>query len=120
MPYINDLGVKGPRTHYDYAEVAPGIQRFILEHIQNLDKVLERIERAGATIGPKSQYYIPGLRMVRFVTDANGRRPDTAKVIKIQEWKVCENESKVRSFLGVCVFYRLWIKDFGRIAKPLY
>ena len=58
--------------------------------------------------------------MVGFVTDADGRRPDTAKVIKIQEWKVCENESEVRSFLGVCVFYRLWIKDFGRIAEPLY
>ena len=82
--------------------------------------MLERIERAGATIGPKSQYCMPGLRMVGFVTDADGRRPDTAKVIKIQEWKVCENESEVRSFLGVCVFYRLWIKDFGRIAEPLY
>jgi hypothetical protein len=120
MPYVDDLGVKGPRTYYDYEEVVPGVRRFMLEHIQNLDQVLERIERAGATIGPKSQYCMPGLRMVGFVTDADGRRPDTAKVIKILEWNLCESESEVRSFLGVCVYYRLWVKNFGRIAEPLY
>jgi hypothetical protein len=54
IPYINNLRVKGPRTYYNYKEVVPGVRRFILKHIQNLDQVLERIKRAGATIGPKS------------------------------------------------------------------
>jgi len=84
-PYIDDVGVKGPRTYYDHEEVTPGIRRFMLEHIQNINHVLERVERARATIGPKSQFCLPGLRMVGFVTDADRRRPDTAKVIKILE-----------------------------------
>jgi len=46
--------VKGPKTYYNYEEIVPGIQYYILEYIWNLDVTLERIERAGATIRLKS------------------------------------------------------------------
>jgi hypothetical protein len=83
--YIDNVRVKGPCTYYNYKEVTPGICWFVLEHIQNLDQVLEYIERAGATIRPKSQYCMPGLRIVGFVTNTNSRRPDTTKIVKILE-----------------------------------
>jgi len=119
-PYIDDVGVKGPKTYYDYEEVVPGIRRYMLEHIRNLDATLERMERAGATIGPKSQFCMPGLKLVGYVTDADGRHPPTARVIKILEWEPLDNAKEVREFLGVCVFYRIWIEHFGLIAEPLY
>ena len=53
-PFLDNIRVKGPRTRYNNAEAAPGIRRYVLEHIQNLDKVLVAVELAGATIGPKS------------------------------------------------------------------
>jgi hypothetical protein len=52
--FINDISVKGPYINYNREEVLPGIRRFILEHIQNLDKTLERIKRARASISAKS------------------------------------------------------------------
>jgi hypothetical protein len=52
--FVDDISVKGPYTNYDREEALPSIQRFILEYIQNLDKTLERIKRAGAFIGAKS------------------------------------------------------------------
>jgi hypothetical protein len=119
-PYMDDIAVKGPKTYYSFEEVVPGIRRFILEHIENLDAILERLERAGATIGGSSQFCMPGLSLVGFVTDADGRHPPTAKVIKILEWPIPESPREVREFIGVCVFYRLWIQDFSRIAEPLY
>ena len=82
-PYLDDVRVKGLQTYYNHKEAVPGIRRFILEHIQNLDKVLERIKRASATIRAKSKFYIPVLQIVGFVTNADGRHPDTAKIIKI-------------------------------------
>ena len=54
MPFLNDIGVKGPRTTYNGEEVLPGVRRFVMEHIQALDRTLEQLERAGCTIGPKS------------------------------------------------------------------
>ncbi|EKD16861.1 gag-pol polyprotein [Drepanopeziza brunnea f. sp. 'multigermtubi' MB_m1] len=62
MPFVDDIGVKGPQTDYSDEEALPGIRRFVLEHIQNIDKTLERIERAGATIGEKSQFCRDGIK----------------------------------------------------------
>ena len=53
-PFVDDVGVKGPYTTYDYKEVCLGVCRYIIEYIQGLDCTLECIERAGATIEPKS------------------------------------------------------------------
>ncbi len=33
--FLDDLGVKGPKTKYNNEELAPGIRRYVLEHIQN-------------------------------------------------------------------------------------
>ena len=82
-PYLDDVRVKGLQTYYNYEEAVPRIWRFMLEHIQNLDKVLERIKRASATIRAKSKFCMPVLRIVGFVTNANRRHLDTAKIIKI-------------------------------------
>ena len=57
-PFIDNIGVKGPTSDYDMEESAPGIRRYVKEHIQSLDRTLERLERAGCTIsGTKSQAF---------------------------------------------------------------
>ena len=42
--FVDDVGVKGLYTTYDYKEVCLGVRRYIIEHIQELDRTLERIE----------------------------------------------------------------------------
>jgi len=54
MLFLNNINIKGLYTNYNREEVLPSIQRFILEHIQNLNKTLERIKRARASISTKS------------------------------------------------------------------
>jgi hypothetical protein len=85
LPFLDDVGVKGPMSTYDDIEVLPRIRKFVIEHIQSLDRTLVQIERAGGPIGPKSQFCIDGISLVGFVYGAEGRSPDSAKVIKILE-----------------------------------
>ena len=120
LPFLDDVGVKGPTTAYNGEEAFPGVRKYVLEHIQALDRTLVRIERAGCTIGPKSQFCIDGINIVGFVCGAEGRSPDTAKVIKILEWKACTDVSKARVFIRVCIYYRIWVKDFSIVAEPIY
>ncbi len=54
MSFLDDVRVKGPYTDYNREEALPGIWRYILEYIQNLDKTLERIKRVGGSIRAKS------------------------------------------------------------------
>ena len=118
--FIDDVPVFGPRTRYNEGLVSPGIRRFVQEHLTDLDLVLCDIERAGAIIGPKSQFGISGIKFVRFVCTVEGRSPDSEKVIKILDWPACSDATQARAFLGVCVYYRIWIKGFALIAEPIY
>jgi hypothetical protein len=118
--FVDDVPILGPRTRYGDKEAAPGIRRFVLEHLCNLDQVLADIERAGATIGPKSQFGVDGIKLVGYVCHAEGRSPDSEKVLKILDWMPCRSQTEVRAFIGVCVYYRIWIDSFATKAAPLY
>ena len=119
--FVDEVGVKRPKTTYNDAKVLPGVRRYVMEHIQNLDVVLANIERAGATIsGEKSQFCMRGLKVVGFVCNINRRHPDAAKVIKIVDWPDLMDTTGTRAFLGVCVYYRIWVEGFANIAEPIY
>ena len=119
--FLDDVGVDGPCTKYNVELAALGIRRFVLEHIKNLDRVLCDVERAGATISRfKSEFCKDQLKVVGFLCDDKGQHPALAKIIKICQWWDCCNQKEIRAFLGLCVYYRVWIKDFSTIAKPLY
>lgn len=92
-----------------------------MEHIQNLDKILADIERSGTTVaGAKLKLCMAGLKIVGFVCDVNGRHPDHEKVIKIVMWPDCRNVTEARAFMGICVYYRIWIEGFSIIAQPIF
>ena len=40
-PFRDDVGVKGPYSMYRDEEVCPGVCRYVMEHIQSLDRTLE-------------------------------------------------------------------------------
>ena len=39
---------------------------------------------------------------------------------KIEVWPPCKNLTDVRAFIGLCIYYRIWIRDFSVIAEPLF
>ena len=42
------------------------------------------------------------------------------KVDRVLSWPVPRNVKEVQKFLGLANYYRQFIKDFARIAVPLY
>lgn len=123
LPFLDDIGVKGPRSRYNDEEVPemPGVRRFVLEHVQNLDKVLADLERAGASISAeKSMFCMAGLKIVGYVCDSSGRHPDSSKVLKVLKWRDCRDVQEARAFIGLCVYYRIWIPSFSLVAAPIY
>jgi hypothetical protein len=44
---------------------------------------------------------------------------DDVKVEKVRKWLPPKNVTEVRKFLGFTGYYRYFIKDYSKIAKPL-
>jgi len=44
---------------------------------------------------------------------------DPTKISAIRDWSVPKKKHELQRFLGFCNFYRRFIKDYSKIAKPL-
>ena len=125
--FIDDLPIKGPSTQYlddqGQPETLPDnsqIRRFIWEHANDVNRIMHKIECAGATFSAKkTQMCRPKVTIVGQTCSAQGREPDKDRVIKILDWPRPRNISEVRGFLGICGTVRIWIKDYSKIIRPL-
>ncbi|GKA22488.1 putative reverse transcriptase domain-containing protein [Tanacetum coccineum] len=51
--------------------------------------------------------------------DGNLSGDPDARVESVKNWKTTESPTEIRSFLGLAGYYRRFIKNFSKIAKPL-
>ncbi|GKG05638.1 putative reverse transcriptase domain-containing protein, partial [Tanacetum coccineum] len=53
------------------------------------------------------------------VVNRDGIHIDPSKVESVKNWKTPESSTEIRSFLGLTGYYRRFIENFSKIAKPL-
>ena len=120
-PFIDDTALKGPKDRYDNAEYAPGIRRFVWEHAPIFRQFMRDCWTAGMTIsGLKSSIGMPGIKIVGFLCDEDGRRPQPRKVQCILNWPTPKTLRQAHGFIGVVVYYRIFIAGFAIIAVPIF
>jgi hypothetical protein len=127
IPYIDDVPVKGPATRYmledgTYETIAenPGIRRFVWEHFQNLNRIVQRMKYAGGTFsGIKLALCVPTFWVIGHCCTYEGRIADQTKVAAIENWGPCNTLSDVRAFLGTVGVLRIFIRNFAQRAHHL-
>ena len=119
-PFLDDIGIKGPKDRYGDEEIFPEIRRFVWEHAQIFAGIMEDIWRSGLTIsGAKSAIGMAGISIVGMVCDSEGRHPEQRKMQKILDWPTPRSVKDARGFIGICVYYRIFIVGFSVIAVPI-
>ena len=54
------------------------------------------------------------------IVSGEGIEPDPEKVRAVVDWPVPRSVGEVRSFIGLCSYYRGFIKDLSVVAAPLF
>jgi predicted aspartyl protease len=91
-----------------------------LEHEMHVNKVLNRLRDAGLQVDiKKCEFHVTKTKYLGFIISTDGIEVDPAKREAVISWLPPTSVRAVQSFLGFCNFYRRFIPDYGRIARPL-
>ena len=91
------------------------------EHVENLRQVFERLRQANLKMNPKKCVLLQKeVSFLGHIVSENGVATDPSKIDTIKNWPIPKNVKEVRSFLGLCSYYRKFIYKFSDIAKPLH
>ena len=109
IPYIDDMPIHGPTSTYQNDDRAfktilenSGICRFIWEHFQNVNQIVQQMKYSGGTFSSKKLLVCTReITVVGHVCTPEGRILDPIKVDKIVNWGPCADLSEVHAFLGM-------------------
>ncbi|KDR64915.1 hypothetical protein GALMADRAFT_82541, partial [Galerina marginata CBS 339.88] len=97
-----------------------GIRRFVWEHVQNVNRIVQRMKYCGGTFsGTKSTICADEIVVVGHLCTTEGRKPTTERIKVIEDWGPCKDLSDVRAFLGTVGVLRSYISNFAVRARHL-
>ncbi|KAI3739445.1 hypothetical protein L2E82_29849 [Cichorium intybus] len=90
------------------------------EHGQHLRIILEllRQEKLYANFS-KCEFWIRKVQFLCHVVNNKGIHVDPSKIDAIKNWETPKTPTEIRQFLGLAGYYRRFIENFSKIAKPL-
>ncbi|GJS81208.1 reverse transcriptase domain-containing protein [Tanacetum coccineum] len=90
------------------------------EHEAHLKTILDLLkkEKLYAKFS-KCEFWLQEVQFLGHVVNRDGIHVDPSKVESVKNWKTPESSTEIRSFLGLAGYYRRFIENFSKIAKPL-
>jgi hypothetical protein len=67
----------------------------------------------------KCDFYLEEVTFLGHILTTEGVAIDPAKIEAVKKWEQPRNVTDIRSFLGLARYYRRFIENFSKIAKPM-
>ena len=91
------------------------------EHLSRLRQVFQRFLQANLKINPSKCAFIQTkVQFLGHIVSKDGLQVDPEKINAVLKFPTPNNQTHVKSFLGLASYYCRYIKDFAEIARPLH
>ena len=91
------------------------------QHMERLEQLFQHLDQTNLKLKPsKCKLFQTEVLFLGHRLSADGLTTDPEKTRTIQEWPTPKNLKEVRSFLGLCSYYRRFVQGFSEIASPLH
>lgn len=90
------------------------------EHEERLMRVLSKLREFGLKLSPdKCHFFRKSVKYLGHIVSEEGVETDPEKIAALTTWPKPRNIKELKSFLGFAGYYRRFIKDYSKIARPL-
>jgi ribonuclease HI len=90
------------------------------DHAKHLHIILQRLRDHHLYAKfSKYEFWLDTVKFLGHTISGDGISIDPSKVQEVMDWKSPTSVHQIRSFLGLAGYYRRFIPDFSRIAKPI-
>ncbi|RYA46877.1 reverse transcriptase domain-containing protein [Enterobacter cloacae complex sp. GF14B] len=91
------------------------------EHKQHLQVIFQVLRENKLYVNrKKSEFFLQEIQYLGHIISQDGIQMDPSKLEVIKGWPKPRNLHELRSFIGMCAYYRRFIEKFSQIAGPLH
>jgi hypothetical protein len=91
------------------------------EHAEHLNTILSLLQKDSLYAKrSKCVFAQDKVEYLGHIISSAGVSTDPTKINVVQAWSIPQNITDLRGFLGLTGYYRRFIKDYGKIYRPLF
>lgn len=90
------------------------------DHINKLKRVFETCRKHNLKLNPeKCQFFKSSVGFLGHICTEDGLKPDPRKIAAVEKYPRPNDKDSVRRFVAFANYYRKFVRDFAKIARPL-